>query len=88
MVELEDRLRLITTIYSLLPDTERGGVNSASACPRKYSVFSTTVSYWERKEFSRQPEDRVVVCLVADSLCFCYQSFCGQDHGYIIQKFV
>ena len=64
------------------------GVNSASACPRKYSVIYQIVTYGERKEFLRQPEDKVVICLVADSLCFCYQSFCGQDHGYIIQKFV
>ena len=40
MVELEDRLRLITTIYSLLPDTERWGLIVPQLVPEIILCFT------------------------------------------------
>ena len=55
MVELEDRLRLITTIYSLLPDTERWGLIVPQLVPENIQCFPQLFHTEKEKNFRDNP---------------------------------
>ena len=55
MVELEDRLRLITTIYSLLPDTERWGLIVPQLVPENIQCFPRLFHTEKEKNFLDNP---------------------------------